>query len=90
MRNDKVMIAAEPLSRFREATERLEVCDPQGRTLGYFLPPDLYQELMYAWVKAQFGDATGPEHPDDGRPPMTTGEAILYLEQVARSGGNAA
>jgi hypothetical protein len=90
MHEEKVVIAAEPLSRFREATDGLQVCDPQGRTLGYFLPPDLYQELMYGWVKAQIGDATGPEHPDDGRPPMTTAEAVIYLQQVARSGGNGA
>jgi len=90
MHFEKVTVAAEPLSRFREATDGLEVCDPQGRTLGYFLPPDLFRELGYAWARAEFADKAGPEFPDDGRPPMTTGEAITYLEGIARSGGNAA
>jgi len=85
MSGEKVTVTAEPLSRFREATDGLEVYDPQGRMLGYFLPPDLYREWLYAWVKARIEEEPRVEYPDDGRPPMTTSEAIVFLEGVARS-----
>ena len=87
---EKVTIVAEPVARFRETVNQLEVCDAQGRTLGYFLPPDLYHEWLYAWAKAQFADEAELDRARAEPGGMTTAEAISYLDRVARSGGNAA
>jgi hypothetical protein len=35
--------------------EELEICDPDGRTVGHFLPPELYREMLYAWAEGQSG-----------------------------------
>jgi hypothetical protein len=89
MPSEKVTVTAEPLSRFREATDALTVCDPQGRTLGYFLPPDLYHDCLYAWAKAQFADETGLEAVRNEPGGYTTPEAIARLAEVAKSGRKA-
>jgi hypothetical protein len=34
----------------------VELCDESGQTLGHFVPEDLYNKLMYAWLKAQNTD----------------------------------
>jgi len=34
-------------------TEQLELCDETGKTVGHFLPDELYKRLVYDWVKAQ-------------------------------------
>lgn len=33
--------------------EEMELCDGTGRTLGHFLPADVYRELMYAYAESQ-------------------------------------
>lgn len=33
-----------------------EVRDTTGQALGYFLSPEFFQKLMYAWAKDQFTD----------------------------------
>ena len=33
-----------------------EVCGADGQALGYFLSPEFFKKLMYAWVKEQFTD----------------------------------
>src|SRR5438094_474015 len=33
-----------------------EVCDANGQALGYFLSPEFFKKLMYAWAKGQFTD----------------------------------
>jgi hypothetical protein len=33
-----------------------ELCDPSGRRLGYFLPEQVYRELLYRWANAQVSD----------------------------------
>jgi hypothetical protein len=32
-----------------------QVCDQQGRTVGYYLPAKVHDELLYAWAKSQVG-----------------------------------
>ena len=96
MQTEKVTLDSDAAARLRDATGQLELCDAEGRTLGYFLPPDTYREwhgcreMAYDWAREQFGDDYGPQYPDDGRPPMTTAEANRYLEGVAKSGESAA
>jgi hypothetical protein len=37
-------------------TEPAEVCAPDGRTIGHFVPSDEYIKLVYAWAKAEVSD----------------------------------
>jgi hypothetical protein len=43
-------------SKLNGLNEQIEVCDEGGRTIGHFLPEDLYRRLVYAWVNAQVTD----------------------------------
>lgn len=43
-------------SKLNGLNDQVEVCDEAGRTLGHFLPADLYHEMMYAWLKTQTPD----------------------------------
>jgi hypothetical protein len=46
---------------FPDWENELEICDEAGRTLGYFLPPELHRRLRYAWAKQQFSNEEGAE-----------------------------
>jgi hypothetical protein len=35
---------------------QVQVCDQQGRTVGYYLPAKIHDELLYAWAKSQVGE----------------------------------
>lgn len=34
----------------------VEICDQTGRTVGYYLPVGLRDELLYAWAKSQVSE----------------------------------
>jgi hypothetical protein len=89
---EKVIVDAEALRRFREASGQLEVCDAQGRTLGFFMPPSMvhaYEELGYAWARAQFADDAELERARAEPGGLTTAEAIERLEEVIRANRSA-
>lgn len=48
----KVTLDPNLRSQLNGLTEELEVCDDSGRTLGHFLPAELYQKLIYAAAEA--------------------------------------
>jgi hypothetical protein len=83
----KVILDPDLQARLKGLADHLEFCDETGRTLGFFLPPDVHHELLYAWAKSQFSDEeleqARRELKDEGG--LTTAEAIAYLESVARS-----
>jgi len=33
-----------------------EVCDPSGATIGFFVRPEQFRKMMYAWANTQFTD----------------------------------
>ena len=35
---------------------RIEFCDESGKTLGHFLPEDVYKELLRAWAGASISE----------------------------------
>jgi hypothetical protein len=34
----------------------VEVCDEDGRTIGFFLPAAWHRDLLYSWAKANVSD----------------------------------
>ncbi len=86
----KLTLDAELRAKLNGLNEPLEVCDESGRTLGHFLPANLYREWAYAWAKAQFADQAEREQARQeirSEGGLTTAEAVACLEQVARAAG---
>ena len=48
----KVTLDPELASKLNGVGEPLLICDEAGRTLGHFLPTDLYRELLLGWAEA--------------------------------------
>lgn len=76
-------------SKLNGLNETVEVCDESGRTVGHFLPEDVYKQLLYAWAKVEFAQEEAEEgrHRYDGTNGMTTARAIAYLEGLPDDGG---
>jgi hypothetical protein len=53
---DKIILDAVVREKLNGLKRELEVCDEAGHTLGHFLPPAIYQKLLYAWLNAQVSD----------------------------------
>ena len=52
----KLMLDPELRAKLNGLTEQIEVCDETGKTVGQFLPEEVYRKLMYAWLNAQVTD----------------------------------
>jgi hypothetical protein len=48
----KVTLDPDLKARLNGLTEKVEICDVDGRTLGHFVPEELYRRLVYAAVEA--------------------------------------
>jgi hypothetical protein len=85
---NKVILDPSLRAKLNSLNEQLELCDEDGHTLGFFLPPDLHHELLHAWAKSQFTDEeiaqARREIKAEGG--LTTSQAVTYLEKVARGG----
>jgi hypothetical protein len=67
----------------------VELCDAQGRTLGYFVPvaehqrlqrlEEEHQQLLYAWAQARFSDEE-LERAEAEEEEFTTEEVLKDLE----------
>ena len=49
----KVTLDESLKSKLNGLAEQVELCDETGQTVGHFLPPDLYRELLLAWADSQ-------------------------------------
>jgi hypothetical protein len=49
----KLTINESVRSKLNGLHEEMELCDESGRTLGYFLPPDLHRRFLCAYVESQ-------------------------------------
>ena len=83
---NKVMLDPSVRAKLHELKEYLELCDENGHTLGFFLPPSLHDKMLYAWAKSQITDEEIAEArreigSDSG---LTTTQAIAHLQKVAR------
>jgi hypothetical protein len=65
----KLILDERLCSQLNGLTEEIEVCDESGQTVGYILPDDLYQELMYAYY---------------GEPPITVEEREAVRKFVGK------
>ena len=82
----KLLLDTDLRARLHDLNIEWEVCDESGRTLGHFLPADLYQKLLYAWAKALFDDEEELKQVRQEPGGMKTAEAISYLQGLARRG----
>jgi hypothetical protein len=46
----KVILDQELRSRLNGLTENIELCDESGKTIAHVVVPEVYRELMHAWV----------------------------------------
>jgi hypothetical protein len=47
----KMTIDSDLCTRLRVTDADLELCDYSGHTVGFFVPPERHQQLLYAWAK---------------------------------------
>ena len=67
----------------------VELCDEAGRTLGFFVSPEVHHKLIYAWAKSLFSNeelARARAEPGG----VTTDEAIEHLNKLIESQGRKA
>jgi hypothetical protein len=81
-----ITLDAELRARLSGLNEQLEVRDEAGRTVGHFVPQELYRQLLSSWGRAKFGDTADREQAlqevrTEGG--LTTAEAVAHLEQLA-------
>ena len=53
---NKVTIDESLHAKLGSLSSEVEVCDESGQTVGYFVPADWHDDLLYAWAKAQVTD----------------------------------
>ena len=53
---DTIVLDQALREKLRNLDRDIEVRDEAGRTVGYFLPHDVYLQLVYAWAKAEVSD----------------------------------
>ncbi len=81
---DKVVIAAELSDRLRNLTGPSFLADAAGTTLGVVLPPELYEQMMEAFIRREPTreelDAAREEYRTQGG--KSTAEVLAHLENV--------
>ncbi len=53
---NKLILDKELRAKLNGLSSEIEFCDESGKTLGHFLPDDVYKKLLYAWLKSQHSD----------------------------------
>lgn len=48
----KITIDTQLSAQLRGLSEPLEICDGDGKTVGHFLPEEVYRKLLYSAVEA--------------------------------------
>jgi hypothetical protein len=86
---EKVIVDADGRVKLNEHTGEVEIADPLGRTLGYFVPPEQYDEMQYAWLNRDLTleerQAIQEEYRTNAG--LTTAEAIEYVRGGGTPGG---
>jgi hypothetical protein len=89
---DKVILDDKLRDQLAGQSGSVELYDTAGQPVGYFLSPDEYKRLVYAWAMAEFAkdDIEDPIDDDDESGSMTTPEVIAHVESLGSTGGHAA
>jgi hypothetical protein len=72
-----------------QANGGIELVAKDGRALGYFLPTNMYLQLMYAWAREEFNNDPELQH---GREKLrkeggvTTAELLAHLQNLEHNG----
>jgi hypothetical protein len=53
---NKLVLDPTVRSQLNGLNGEVELCDEEGRTVGFFVPVKLRERLWYDWAKAQFTD----------------------------------
>jgi hypothetical protein len=83
---NKVTIDANLCNKLRDLLSPVALCDEAGRTVGHYIPEDIYMQLMYAWAHQELDK--NPEELRQAREEiktqggMTTAEAIAHLQKL--------
>jgi len=83
---NKVIIDANLCNKLRDLLSPTALCDESGRTVGHYLPEEIYRHLMDAWAHRVFD--MSPEELRQAREEiktqggMTTTEAIAHLQKL--------
>lgn len=87
----KVILDDDLRAKLNGLNEVVEVCETTGRTVGVFLPEEMYQAYVMAWAKAEFSTPEARREREEALADyragkgMTTEQAIAYLKGL-RSG----
>ena len=80
----KVILDAALREKLAPLDSEVELCDETGRTLGFFLSPEVHHKLIYAWAKSQFtNEELALARAEPGG--LTTDQAIEALERLMKS-----
>jgi len=52
----RVIIDESLRTKLNGLSAEVEFCDESGRTLGRFLPEELFMKMLYAWLNSQVTD----------------------------------
>jgi hypothetical protein len=53
---NRVMLDRDLRSKLSNLEAEFEFCDEAGRTVGFFLPAEQHERLLYAWARSQVND----------------------------------
>jgi hypothetical protein len=68
-------------SQLNAVNGEVELCDQTGRTLGYFLPAQMRNRILYDWAKAQFTDEE-LDRAEQQTGGMTTAQMLEWLNTL--------
>jgi hypothetical protein len=51
----KVILNEALRSQLNGLNQEVEICDPDGRTVGHYVPVEQYKKMLYAWAESQSG-----------------------------------
>jgi hypothetical protein len=88
----KIILDDELRARFSGTQSMTEVCDPSGATVGFFVTPEQFKKMMYAWANTQFTDEQAERAWNDylRNGGVSTQEALERAKRGRRSGETAA
>jgi hypothetical protein len=88
----KLILDEELRKKFDVNRPTTEVCDANGRTVGYFLTPAQFEKLIYAWAKTEFSDEEAERARQDflRSGGVSTEEALERAKKRCRPGETAA